>query len=334
MLAAAPVVRLPKKIRVGVIGMDGHVNQVTSPLPNLPDVQLAAYVHSRDVTTAYFKDAKRYEAITAMLDGERLDVVAVATDDGARAAAILECAKRKIHVYSEKPLATTRTDLAQVKKAVADNGIKLGMMLNLRFEPHFLALREIVRSGEIGEVAQIQGQKSYRPGVESGWKNKKESYSGTIPWVGIHMADLMLWTSGRKFVQCTAFQTRIAWPELGARENTAAALFQMDNGGAATLSMDYLRPNTAATHDDDRLRLAGTKGIAEYQRSTGVTVITFDSKIRSAGLPPAQDIFTDYLDHVFNGKPTLLPMDEIWRANEVVLAARDAANTGKVVRLA
>lgn len=328
-----PALRLPRKVRVGIIGMEGHVDQVVRPLPELPDVELAAYVHNKDLDRPFFKNAKRFSTAKEMLDSEKLDVVAVATDDGARAAAILECASRKVNVFAEKPLATTKADLAKVKQAVAKNGIRLGMMLELRFAPHFLALREIVQSGQIGEVAQIQGQKSYKPGVSSGWRNKRESYSGTIPWVGIHMADLMLYTSGRRFVECASFQTRIGWPELGVRENSAAVLFQMDNGGAATLSMDYLRPDTAEVHDDDRLRLAGTKGVAEYMRATGVTLMTTTEKPRVMTLPPKKEIFVDFLGHVYAGKPTLLPIEDIWRANDVVLAARDAANTGKVVKL-
>jgi hypothetical protein len=107
----------------------------------------------------------------------------------------------------------------------------------------------------------------------------------------------------------------------------------MDNGGAATLSMDYLRPDTAEVHDDDRLRLAGTKGVAEYMRATGVTLMTTTEKSRVMTLPPKKEIFIDFLEYVYAGKATLLPIEDIWRANDVVLAARDAANTGKVVKL-
>lgn len=333
LFGAALAVRLPRKIRVGIIGLDGHVGEITQPLPQLPDVELVGYSSSAPVRNGALSSVKHYANHIEMLDREKLDVVGVTTDDGARASAILDCAQRKINVIAEKPLARTRAEYDRVKKAILDNKIHLGMMLPLRFAPHFLALREIVRSGEIGEVAQIQGQKSYKVGVDSKWKNQRDTYSGTIPWVGVHMLDLMLYTSGRQFTECAAFQTRVAWPEIGIRENTAAVLFRMDNGGAATLSMDYLRPDTAETHDDDRLRLAGTKGVAEYQRSTGVTLITQSAKIRQMPLPQPGSLFSDYLDSVYNGKPTLLPIADIWRANEIALTARDAANSSRAVKL-
>jgi hypothetical protein len=42
--------------------------------------------------------------------------------------------------------------------------------------------------------------------------------------------------------------------------------------------MDHLRPETAPTHGDDRLGLAGTQGVVEYQGATGVTLMTGKEK--------------------------------------------------------
>ena len=64
-------------------------------------------------------------------------------------------------------------------------------------------------------------------------------------------------------------------------ETATASVLQLDNGGLATLRVDYFRPETAPTHGDDRLRLAGTKGIVEYQASTGVTLMTADDAAQS-----------------------------------------------------
>ena len=70
-------------------------------------------------------------------------------------------------------------------------------------------------------------------------------------------------------------------------ENTTATLFRLDNRGTAALRMDYLRPETAPTHGDDRLRLAGTRGVLEYQAATGLTLVTAKEKPRViTDLPP------------------------------------------------
>ena len=329
--AAYPVVRLPKRVRVAIAGTDGHIELVTDPLPSLPDVEIVGY--SAPAPHHRLAPYRHYPEFRLMLDRERPDVVAVTTHDGDRAATIIEALERGHAVFAEKPLGRTRAELEQLQMVVRRRQGRLGLMLDSRFQPPFRALREVVRSGKLGEVAQIAGQKSYKAGADSRWKNEASSYSGTIPWVGIHMLDLMLYTSGRRFVECCSFQNRIAFPELGVRENTAAVLFRLDNGGVATLTIDYLRPSRAPTHGDDRLRLAGTLGVAEYQAASGVTLITEAEGPQPVPLPPPLSSFADFLNHVFNGAETLLPLEDIWMANSVALAVRDAANSRTVIRL-
>jgi hypothetical protein len=100
--------------------------------------------------------------------------------------------------------------------------------------------------------------------------------------------------------------------------------------------MDYLRPNKAPSHGDDRLRIAGTKGVLEYQPSTGLTLVTSDKEpqVLSHLARPPLLLFPEFLDHVYNGKPTSMPDQDIWRVNEVTLAAQESAETGKLVRIA
>jgi predicted dehydrogenase len=164
-------------------------------------------------------------------------------------------------------------------------------------------------------------------------RNRK-TYGGTIPWIGIHMIDLMRFTSGRELTAVASFQTRIAFPEIGDMENVTGSLFQLDNSGVGTLRMDYLRPDTAPTHGDDRLRLAGLKGVAEYQAATGVTLMTGSRKPEVIGeRAPRGSVFIDYLQYAYNNAAPTLTLADIFKTNEIVLAARDAADQRRIVRI-
>ncbi|MGH7248554.1 MAG: Gfo/Idh/MocA family protein, partial [Pseudomonadota bacterium] len=203
-LAAEPV-KLPGKVRVAIAGLEGHTGEITGQLKQLPDVEIVA-ISDRDTAALDrfahlpgITGARRYMDYRSMLDAEKLDVVAVCNNDGERAGAILACLDRKLNVIAEKPLAITRPDLERIKKAVARQKAKLGMLLPMRYDPSYLALREIVQSGEIGDVAQISSQKSYQLGVREDWYRHRETYGSTILWIGIHMIDLMRFTSGREF---------------------------------------------------------------------------------------------------------------------------------------
>ncbi|MFN7918537.1 MAG: Gfo/Idh/MocA family oxidoreductase [Bryobacteraceae bacterium] len=338
LLAAVPALRLPRKIRVALIGLDGHTGEVTKPLPQLPDVEMVALHDARPEAMAKFgktfPNAKHFSDYRKLLDEAKPDVVGVCNENSNHAAATLACLERNIHVIAEKPFATEFADQEKVIAAVKRGPAKFTVMTSMRFDSPYLGLRQIVESGEIGEVIQMDGQKSYQPSERPAWYFKRKTYGGTMPWIGIHMIDLMLFTSGRNLVEAFGYQNHIGFPETGDTENITATVFRMDNGGVALLRMDYLRPKPSGSHGDDRLRLAGTKGIAEYMAATGVTVMS-DKRGREviSQLPAPRSLFSEFLDHIYNGKAAPIPWEQIERGNRIVLGAREAMETHRVVKL-
>jgi predicted dehydrogenase len=341
LLFAAAAVTLPRKVRLGLIGYDGHVGDVLGQLPNFPEVELVAVADAESDARAiastlrnpFVAKARRHNGYAEMLAGEKLDCVAVCNHNGGRAAAILAALERKLDFIAEKPYAITRRDFDAVVKAVEKNRVHAGMLLPMRFEPPYLALKQVVASGEIGEVAQIDAQKSYQLDVRPEWQKHAKTYGSTILWIGIHMIDLMSFTSGRRFTEAASFQGHVGYPELGDMQNATATVFRLDNGGTATLRMDYFRPQVLKGHGDDRLRLAGTKGVAEYREDSGVTVLSGKGERKLEQLPPRGSVFADFLQSAYAGKPAALPWREIVRANEWTLAADEASQTGRVIAI-
>jgi len=327
--ARAAAVRLPRRVALGLIGYDGHPEEILRPLADFPDVELVAVADAGSDASAiqsaihnpFVSKARRYADYPEMLHREKLDCVAICNHNGNRAAAILECAGRQLNVIAEKPLAITRRDLDSVIAAVEKHRIRAGMLLPMRFDPPYLAMKQVVDSGEIGEVCQIDAQKSYQLDRRPEWQKHARSYGSTILWIGIHMIDLMSFASGRKFAQAASLQGHVGFPELGDMQNVTATIFRLENGGTATLRMDYLRPASVKGHGDDRLRLAGARGIVEYQEETGVTVMGPAGKRILTDLPPQGSVFADFLRSTYLGEKAALTWQEIVYANEWTLAA-------------
>ncbi len=325
--AAAVPFRLPKKVRVVLIGSEGHTGEILAPLPNLPDVELVG------TSGKTVNGVKEYRDYRQLLDEQKPDIAAVCNNNGERARVVLDALSRRMHVIAEKPLALHMGDLARIKQSVAANRVKIGMLLPMRYDPPYLAIKDIVSKGMIGEVAQIASQKSYKAGKREEWYLHRETYGGSIAWIGIHMIDLMRWTSGREFRSAMGMQGHVGFPQLKEMENVTASIFKLDNGGVASLRMDYLRTENAESHGDDRLRLAGTKGIVEYQAATGVTLMTTGEKPHAIKqLPPQGSLFTDWLNEVYNGKPSMIPEADIYRVTEITIGAQEAADKGTVVQ--
>lgn len=320
-----------RAIRVAMIGWEGHPGEITGPLSRLPEVRIIA---ASGVPPGRLKGARLYPDYRHMLDREKPDIVAVTNNNGERAQAILEAARRGFNIIAEKPLAIHRKDYEQVKQTILDNKIRLGMLLPMRFDSPYRLLRQVVEQGLIGEVGQIGAQKSYVAGDRPPWFLDKRTYGSTILWIGIHMFDLMLFTSGRDFRAVASFAARVGQPELKDMQNVTATLLRLDNGGVATLRMDYFRPATAGSHGDDRLRLAGTRGIVEYQPSLGVVLMNdLGPPEKLTRLPERGSVFVDYLEWLYKGTSPGLTMEEIWRANEVTLAAHEAAEQGRILQI-
>jgi predicted dehydrogenase len=342
LLAAAPAIKLPRKLRLGMAGVLGHSGDILNPLPHIPDVELVAVAESDPAELDRVRKrpvaakAKFYSDYRRMLDAEKLDLVGVCTSNGDRAASVIAVAERGLPLIAEKPLALNRADFERARKAVTASGKPLWLILPLRYEPQYLAMRDLVKQGAIGDIGMISSQKSYKAGSRPKWMKERSSYGSTILWIGIHMFDLMRWTSGRDFTEVFSYQSQVAPPPgIGQMENTTTTILKMDNGGTASLHMDYYRSEAAPTHGDDRLRIAGSKGVIEYMASTGLTLLRQGAKVEVIDkLPPEREIFVEFLDAAFNGKSSDMPFSDVWKVNDITIAAHEAAQTGRPVRLA
>jgi len=336
----APV-KFPDRIRVGIIGLEGHYSEILDATKVVPQIQISAIAERNEDLlrrvpgNPLLRDAKVYRDFRELLDRETLDVVAVCGENGSRAAAIQACAARKIPIVAEKPLALTLQELDHVRSAVARANVAVTTLLPMRFDAQYRKMRSIVSSGDIGEVVMLAAQKSYKLGTRPDWMKNKASYGGTIPYIGIHMVDLMLYAGGHDFKSAAAFQSRVGFPEMNDMENNAVVVFQLDNRGSASLRLDYLRPASAPTHGDDRLRIAGTEGIIEYQGSTGLMLMTSKQGPRPITVEssPSKLLFVDFLESLYGNTKHAISLQEIYRVNEIVLKAREAAETGRVVAL-
>jgi len=334
-------VKLPKKIRIAMVGLQGHPSEILGPAATLTDIEIAAIsepdagARNSALRRGPASKAKVYENWIEMLDREKPDIAAIGNPADERARAIMEATKRGIPWIAEKPIADTLAELKAIREAVAKQKVGFSMLLPMRFSPQYLAMKKIVDSGAVGEVAQISAQKSYKAGNRAAWMKTRKSYGGTIHWIGIHMIDLMRWSSGREFTEVMSMQAQVGAPAgIGAMENTTATLFRLDNKGVGTLHMDYYRPESSPTHGDDRLRLAGTKGVAEFLQATGVTLLEEGKKAQKiTELPAGGSVFVDFLQALYLGKRQSLTHEDIFRTTEIAIIARDSAEAGRAMKL-
>ncbi|MCL4795827.1 MAG: Gfo/Idh/MocA family oxidoreductase [Bryobacteraceae bacterium] len=333
--AAAIAAAQRKPLRLGMLGTIGHPGEILSALPKAPHVRLVAAsednsaLRQRLPRNKSYAGARIYESAAELLAKEQIDLAAVCNDNGARASVALDCLRRGLPVIAEKPLALTLDDLNSLRGQV-EKGRKLTSLMKMRTDPWFLAIRACVERGDLGEIVQVSSQKSYKAMGPGDWRTQAETFGGTLPWIGIDLIDLMRWASGREFVETVTLQNRIGFGNLGAVDNSVASLFRLDNGGMATMRIDYLRTPGAPTHGDDRLRIAGTEGVAEYTAATGVTLQRRgQAPVVLKDLPAERSLFLEFLGHL-EGAPAPIPYPDLFRSVEIALKAWGAGKSSSL----
>ena len=253
--------------RVAIYGLEGHEELVMDAVANRKDAALVAIAsHNAEALRAHKANAAVtaethvYEDWPEMLDAEKIDVIAVCSENDKHVDAIVAAAERGIHVMTEKPVAVSWEGLNRIREAAGRSGIAFSTLFEMRMSPPFAAMREAVRAGDIGKPISIFAQKSYKLGVRPEWMKHRKSFGGIIPYVGCHMLDLAMWITGLDVKRVAAFHGNAGKPDVREMEDHAAVALEMTGGAAMSMSLDYLRPTSAPTHGDTRLRIAGSAG--------------------------------------------------------------------------
>ncbi|MFQ5731444.1 MAG: Gfo/Idh/MocA family protein [Planctomycetaceae bacterium] len=154
-------------------------------LLNHPRVELVAGCDRRADRCDRFRERTGVPCLAdwrALLEGERPDVVSVATNSPSHAEITIACAEAGVKaVYCEKPIATRIVDAERMIAACNAAGTLLVVNHNRRFNPNYRRLRDLVAAGELGELTSCNLQ----------WGR------GRLGNVGTHLFDAVEMLTGR-----------------------------------------------------------------------------------------------------------------------------------------
>ena len=322
-------------IRIGMIGTDGHTATITGDIPSMENVKLVAYARYDNTNVKIPSDVKVYKEYEEMLDREQLDIVGICLPYYLNATASIAAAQRKIHIMTEKPVATTLDDLNRLLKAVTANRVRLTTLLNMRMEPQYQAIREAITLGKIGEPILATAQKSYKFGKNRpDFYKDPQMYGGTIPWVGIHPIDYIHFTTSLDYTGVAAFQGNKDHPDYPGCQDYAGILLSLSNGGATVINLDFLRPETAPTHGDDRLRVIGSEGVLEIKDGgQRIELISSASEAVDLQLPERKSFLADFVAELRGQGDHVLAPEEPFEMTRVALLAHQSAEQKRIIVL-
>ena len=326
-------------MKVCIVGHRGHTGYVLEGLKHTPQASVVG------VTTGCADDVgplaeaceqagqepETFDDYLRMLDSCRPDVLVVSGPLERHAEIVGEAFGRGIHVFCEKPVAMTLEQLATLRRQHAAAGVHFASMMGLRYDGAFYAAWQAVQDGVVGDVRLINARKSYKLGDRDEFYRHRETCGGTIPWVGSHAIDWIVWYSqGRAFESVSASHSTRHNGGHGDLEVSALCHFTLADEVLASVSIDYFRPDGAASHGDDRVRIVGTDGIVEVAGGHPTLITGRSERVLSADCD--RQIFVDFVDHVEGTREALIGVAETFAVTEACLLARQSADEGRIVR--
>ncbi|MBE7091071.1 MAG: Gfo/Idh/MocA family oxidoreductase [Clostridiales bacterium] len=268
-----------KKVRYGIIGLGnqgctynlglfdkGAVPQ--SEVTAMCDVnpQKIEYMKSKTTneTAVYFTDYKE------MLDSGLVDAVLVEVPHYQHPEMVMECLKRGIHVICEKPAGVYAKQVREMNEFAKERNALFGMMFNQRMNPLYQKMREMVQSGEVGELMRVNWVITdwYRTQAYYDSGSWRATWSGEGGGVLInqcpHQLDLVQWIVGKLPVKVNGFCQYGRWHDIEV-EDEVTAYFEYDNGATGVFVT-----TTGEAPGVNRFEITGTLGrlVCENEKLT------------------------------------------------------------------
>lgn len=133
-----------------------------------------------------------YESLEAVLADPQVELVTVATPNDSHKEIVVKALRAGKNVICEKPVEMTVAALDEMIAAANESGKLFTVHQNRRFDVDYLAIKNLVESGEIGEVIRIESRVHGSRGIPSDWRSQKEFGGGMILDWGVHLIDQML----------------------------------------------------------------------------------------------------------------------------------------------
>jgi predicted dehydrogenase len=328
------------KVRYAVVGL-GYIAQA-AVLPSFAHARrnssLHAIVSGSPEKLNEVGDKYRIPVRATYDDYERclqeVDAVYICTPNSEHAGYAERAANAGKHILCEKPLAVSQQECERMIKAAKDNNVKIMTAYRLHFEPLFLEVLELVKSGKIGEPRFFSSSFSMhaRPG---GIRTQRELGGGTLFDLGVYCintARLMFRAEPIEVIASSIDGARSNMPEI---DEMTSGIMRFDGDRLATFTTSF---NANGVSD---FRVVGTEGnihaepAYEYAEALGYT-LTVGEKIRKKKGRRRDQFAAEiayFSDCVMQGRDPEPSAEEGCWDVRVVNALYESANSGQPVKL-
>ena len=156
-LRAQGKVSANEKLNIGVIGSAGQGAYSIGELKDIANIAALCDVDEKrlEPVAKQFPGAKTYRDFRNLVEQKDLDAVVVATPDHTHAVASVAALRAGKHLYCEKPLARTISEVRLVTELARETDRVTQIGTQIHAGTNYRRVVELIRTGAIGEVSEV-----------------------------------------------------------------------------------------------------------------------------------------------------------------------------------
>lgn len=290
----------------------------------------------------------RYTDYRQLLEGQPLDLCAIATESGSHAAIALACIKAGVPVIIEKPMAMSLADAREIVHQSEATGVLVAACHQNRFNIAVQELRKALEADRFGKLSHGS--------IHVRW-NRGPAYYEQAPWRGtwaedggalmnqcIHGIDLLRWMMGDE-IDSVFGATRQRTHHYLEAEDIGVAVLQFKNGAVGTIEgttnvfPENLEETLYVFGEDGTVKLGGRScnvvdvwkfadGKSEDEAKQGLT-----EEVLNVYGNGHISLYADMIAAIKENRKPYVDAEAGLRALELVLAIYKSQKTGQPVKL-
>lgn len=319
-------------VRIGIAGLGNmgsvHARQILAG--GIPGLELAAVWDTAPKRLTQFPDVPTFPGSGELVRSGAIDAIIIATPHYSHTTIGVDALQQGLHVLVEKPISAHKADCERLIAARKHEGQVFAAMFNQRTDPHYIKIRELVQSGELGEIRRINW-------IMTNWYRSEAYYASSkwrATWAGEgggvllnqapHNLDLLQWIFGmpstvRGFCRLGHYHDIEVEDDVTAYleyPNGASAVFITTTGEApGTNRLEITGELGKLVYENDSLVLTRNDvGATEFSRTTSECFgapVTTQEEIPVAGHGGQHnEILKNFAEAILEGAPLIARGEE------------------------
>jgi predicted dehydrogenase len=183
--------------------------------------------------------------------------------------------------------------------ACRKNNVYGAVEFHKRFDEANLKLRDVIASGQIGDVLYVNVAYSQRKMVPQKMFSSWAAQTNIFQYLGVHYVDLIYFATGAKPVRALATGQKNWLAKQGINTYDAVEVViewqepKTNKTFTSFLSTNWIDPNTSSAMSDQKISVVGTRGRVDSDQKNRGLQITTDERGLEDFNPYFSQIYTD-----------------------------------------